>query len=134
MTSRRCTVLEQGACEQLKLNGYEVRVLPSGLNKGLPPAHLIASRLSGETRYIRIRKISHRSANADTMERFFMQDIIRYRSEVARHPMNSTIRYEVWLYTLQNGYNCFEILPDRIQEIPLIAGRMPERVFTGETP
>jgi hypothetical protein len=131
MTSRRCTVLEQGACEQLRLNGYEVRILPTGNDKRLPPAHLVASR-SGETRYIRIYKMSHRHAAIDTVEHYFTRDIVRYRSQMARYPQNATSRYEIWLYTLTHGYHCFWILPEQIQEIPRAPGRIAVRVAVGE--
>ncbi|MFA6225062.1 MAG: hypothetical protein WC620_02520 [Methanoregula sp.] len=131
MTSRRCTVLEQGAREQLRLNGYEVRILPTGHNQRQPLAHLVASKGADETRCIRIRKISHRSATIDQVEHYCRRDIMRYRSDMARHPMNSTIRHEIWLYTLSHGYHCFEILPDRIQEISPIAGKIAVRIAVG---
>lgn len=132
MTSRRCTVLEQGAREQLMMNGYEVRILPTGQNKRQSPAHLVAGRLLGETRCIRIQKISHRSATIETVEDCCMRDIARYRSEMVRHPMDSTILYEIRLYSLPHRYHCFTILPDRIREIPNIMGKIPDRVSTGE--
>jgi hypothetical protein len=117
MTSRRCTVLEQGACEQLRLHGYEVRILPAWDDKRLPPAHLVAGKKSGETRYIRIYKMSARLATMYRVGERFTRVILRYRSEMARHP-DSPIRYEIWLHTVHHGYCCFAILPDRILEIP----------------
>jgi hypothetical protein len=116
MTSRRCTVLEQGACEQLRLQGYELRIIPAGDGKRLPPAHLVASK-TAETRYIRIYKISPRLANIFRVEECLGRAIRRYRTGMARHP-DSLIRYEIWLYTVHHGYRCFAILPGRIQEIP----------------
>ena len=130
MTSRRCTVLEQGACEQLRLNGYEVRIIPTGNDLRLPPAHLVACRRDGETRYIRIYKISARLANIYRVEECFVRAIQRYRTEMARHPA-FPIRYEIWLYTVHNGYRCFAILPDRIQEIPP-TGKLPVRLLVEE--
>ena len=124
-------MLEQGACEHLRLNGYEVKIHPTGQNQRQPMAHLVASKKAGETRCIRIRKISHRSATTDTVEHCCMRDIVRYRYEMARHPMDSTIQYEVWLYTLPHGYYRFEVLPDRIREIANSTGKMPDRVSTG---
>jgi len=131
MTSRRCTVLEQGACERLRLDGYEVRILPVGQNQQRPLAHLIARKGSQETRYISIRKCSHRSVTIDAVEQCGRQDIMRYRSDRARHPVDATIRYEIWLYTLQHGYLCFEILPDRIQEIAHRAGKIAVHIAVG---
>jgi len=132
MTSRRCTVLEQGACELLRLNGYEVRIVPNGQgDKRLPPAYLVAEK-SCETRYIRIYKLSYRPATIDTVERYFTRAVLRYRHEMARHP-GSPIWYEIWLYTVHHGYRCFTILPDRIQEIPPL-GKLPVRLLVEETP
>ena len=132
MTSRRCTVLEQGACEQLRLHGYEVRIIPNGHgDKRLPPAYLVAGK-SGETRYIRIYKLSHRPATFDTVERYFTRAILRYRGNMARHPA-SQIRYEIWLYRVNNGYHCFNILPDRVQQIPPM-GNLPMRLLGEEAP
>jgi hypothetical protein len=133
MTSRRCTVLEQGACEQLRLNGYEVRIVPNGQgDKRLPPAYLVAGRKSGEMRYIRIYKLSHRPATIDTVEQYFTRAVLRYRTEMARRP-DSPIRYEIWLYRVNHGYHCFAILPDRIQEIPP-EGKLPVRLLVEEAP
>lgn len=111
MTSRRCKVLEQGACEQLRLHGYEVRIIPTGNNLRMPPAHLVAGK-SGETRYIRIYKCSARLANIYRVEECFGRAILRYRTEMARHPA-FPIRYEIWLHTVHLGYRCFAILPDQ---------------------
>jgi hypothetical protein len=130
MTSRRCTVLEQGACEQLRLNGYEVRILSHGKDQRFPPAHLVAGKKSGETRYIRIYKMSARLANIYRLEECFAQVILRNRTEMARHP-DSPIRYEIWLHTVHLGYRCFAILPDRIQEIPP-TGKLPVRLYLEE--
>ena len=133
MTSRRCTVLEQGACEQLRLHGYEVRTVPNGQgDKRLPPAYLVASRKSGEMRYIRIYKLSHRPATIDTVEQYFTQAVLRYRNEMARHP-DSPIRYEIWLYQVHQGYRCFEILPDRVQQIPPL-GNLSVRLLVEGAP
>ena len=131
MTSRRCMVLEQGACEQLRLHGYKVRIIPTGNDRRLPPAHLVACR-SGETRYIRIYKLSYRPATIDTVEQYFSRVILRYRTEMARHP-DAPIRYECWLYRLKHGYHCFEILPDRILEIPP-TGKLPVHILVEGTP
>ena len=109
-------MLEQGACEQLRLHGYEVRITPAGRDQRLPPAHLVASK-SVEIRYIRIYKMSARLATIYRVEECLARVILRYRTEMARH-LNSSIRYEIWLYTVHHGYRCFAILPDRIQEIP----------------
>ena len=117
MTSRRCTMLEQGACEQLRLHGYEVRITPTGRDQRLPPAHVVAVKHEGETRYIRIYKMSARLANIYRVEECLARVILRYRTEMARHP-EPLIRYEIWLYTVHYGYRCFAILPERIQEIP----------------
>jgi hypothetical protein len=132
MTSRRCTVLEQGACEQLRFHGYEVRIVPNGQgDKRLPPAYLVAGK-SGETRYIRIYKLSHRPATVDTVEQCFTRAVLRYRNEMARHP-GSPIRYEIWLYRVNHGYHCFAILPDRIQEIPPLR-KLPVHLLVEEVP
>lgn len=131
MTSRRCIVLEQGACEQLRLDGYGISIIPIGKDKRLPPAHLVAGK-SKEKRYIRIYKMSARLANIYRLEECFAQVILRYRSEMARHP-DLPIRYEIWLYTLHYGYRCFAILPDRIKVIPP-TGKLPVRLFVEEAP
>ena len=43
MTSRRGTLVEEGARELLQMHGYTVRVIPPGFNKKFPPAHLVAT-------------------------------------------------------------------------------------------
>ena len=49
MTSRRGTLVEDGARELLRLHGYAVDVIPPGFNKKYPPAHLVATLPTGET-------------------------------------------------------------------------------------
>ena len=61
-------VVEEGARELLELHHYTVRIVPVGFNKHSPPAHLVASREPDETRYIRIRKISHQSPPSKTIQ------------------------------------------------------------------
>ncbi|MDO9550250.1 MAG: hypothetical protein Q7J03_04695 [Methanoregula sp.] len=129
MTSRRCTVLEQGASEQLRLQGYEIRIIPTGDGKRLPPAHLVASK-TAETRYIRIYKTSARLANIYRVEECISRAIRRYRTGMAQHP-DSLIRYEIWLYTVHHGYRCFAILPDRVQKIPPL-GKLPVHLLVEE--
>ena len=132
MTCRRCTVLEQGACEQLRLHGYEVRIHSPVKDQRCPPAHLAATKKSGETRSIRIYKISARLANIYRLEECFGPVILRYLTEMARHP-DPLIRYEIWLYLVHPGYRCFVILPDRVRQIPQMRN-LPVHILVEEAP
>jgi hypothetical protein len=118
MTSRRGTLVEEGARELLQLHGYSVRVLPPGFNKRLPPVHLIATGSSGETRFIRIQKLSHRSPTAESIERYCPNDFMQLRKYISTHPSAVGLRCEIWIYSLTHGFKCFEILADDIREIP----------------
>jgi hypothetical protein len=128
MTSRRCSVLEQGIREQLQRGGYTVRVVPPVFSKKLPPAHLIAMRGDGETRYIRVRKISRKEPTVENVERFFGRDILRYRTCMARKPAGSGLHYEIWISTLHHGITCFEVSKDSVREIPRIPPATPAAV------
>ena len=86
MTSRRGTLVEEGARELLQGHGYKVHVVPPGFNKRYPPAHLVATRPSGETRFIRIRKISHRPSTADTVAIDYANDITGFRKYLSHNP------------------------------------------------
>jgi hypothetical protein len=118
MTSRRGTLVEEGARELLQIHGYTVRILPPGFNKRLPPAHLIATRPSGETRFIRIRKVSRLPSTADFIKRHCTADLVQFRKHIAGHPGAAGLRYEIWIYSLTYGFRCFEVLMDSIREIP----------------
>jgi len=118
MTSRRGTLIEDGARELLQVHGYTVRVIPSGFNKRLPPAHLVASRGTDETRYIKIRKISHLSLTVDIVQGKYHLDIVQFRKHLARHAGEPGLRCEIWIYTLYYGFRCFEIQKDIVREIP----------------
>ena len=118
MTSRRGTLVENGARELLQVHGYTVRVIPPGFNKRFPPAHLVATRSSGETRFIRIRKLAHRPSTVPTVERKCGIDIIQLRKHISRHSGESGFHYEIWIYSLSYGFRCFEVLGDSIREIP----------------
>jgi hypothetical protein len=131
MTSRRCIVLEQGIREQLQRGGYTVQVVPPVFLKKLPPAHLIATRGPGETRYIRVRKISRKEPTVANVERFFGRDIVRYRTCMARKPAGSGLHYEIWINTLRHGLTCFEVSKDSVREIPRIPPVTPAAVPDG---
>lgn len=118
MTSRRGTLVEEGARELLLFHRYTVEVIPAWFNKRFPPAHLVASRPPGETRYIRIRKISHLAPSVMTVEQKCGKDLVSLRKYLSSHPGETGTRCEIWIYTIGCGFRCFEVLADGIQEIP----------------
>ena len=79
MTSRRCIVLEEGVRELLELHHYTVRIIPVGYPQHSPPVHIVASRGSKETRYIRIKKVSRRPRTIQSIETTCRNDIMLYR-------------------------------------------------------
>ena len=117
MTSRRGTLIEDGARELLQLHGYSVRVLPPGFHRRLPPVHLIATHPSGETRFIRIRKINRRMPTAESLDRYCPNDLVQLRKYIAGHQEPAALRCEIWAYSLSHGFRCFEITRDAIHEI-----------------
>ena len=122
MTSRRCTLIEQGAMELLQINGFTVRVIPPvGFDRRLPPAHLVASRGLNETRYIRIRKISHTPVAVDTIATKYAGDIAMFRKHLLRHPGATGLHCEIWVYSLSYGFRCFEIQQESVREIPKLS-------------
>jgi hypothetical protein len=118
LTSRRCIVLEEGVRELLELNNYTIQMVPVGYNKHSPPAHLLASRGPDETRYIRIKKVSRRSRTVQNIEAMCNNEIVQYRKMLARSPKSKGVHCEIWIYTLNDGYRCFEVLPENVREIP----------------
>ena len=117
MTSRRGTLVEEGARELLQANGYTVRITPIGFHKRYPPAHLVASREPDETRYIRIRKIAHRSPCIETIQSDCRKDLVQFRKHLSHHPHEAGLHCEIWIYSLSYGFRCFEVLPDSVMEI-----------------
>ena len=118
MTSRRGTLIEEGARELLQLNGYTVRVIPPGFHKSLPPAHLTATCPGGVTRFIRIRKISRLPSTVETVRMKCTYDLVRLRKYLSGHAGAAGISCEIWLYSLTCGFRCFLVLADSIREIP----------------
>lgn len=125
MTSRRGTLIEDGAREFLQLHGYSVRVLPPGFHRRLPPVHLIATHLSGETRYIRIRKICRRMPTAESLDLYCPNDLAQLRRYAIGHQEPAPFRCEIWAYSLTHGFRCFEIGKDTIREIPKLPLSVP---------
>ena len=121
MTSRRGTLVENGAREQLLVHGYSVRVIPIGFNKRQPPAHLVASRGTDEKRYIRIKKISHLSPCIETIQSKCRTDLIQLRKHLSHHLQETGLHCEIWIYSLCYGFRCFEVLIDSIREIPKLS-------------
>ncbi|WP_321504644.1 hypothetical protein [uncultured Methanoregula sp.] len=125
MTSRRGTLVEEGARELLQVHGYRVRVIPPGFDKKLPPAHLVAERDSGEKRFIRIRKFSHLPSTVDMVMQKCGLDLAQFRKHIARHIGEAGYHYEIWIYSLTHGFRCFEVLRDGIREIPKLSLHRP---------
>jgi hypothetical protein len=118
MTSRRGRLIEDGARELLQFHGYKVRVLPVGFNKRLPPAHLVATRPSGETRFIRITKLFHQSSSVQTVEQRCYVGLAQLRKHQALHSGETGLHYEIWCYSLSYGFRRFEVQKDCVREIP----------------
>jgi len=121
MTSRRGTLIEQGAKELLQAHGFTVRVIPVGFDKRLPPAHLVASHGPDETRYIKIRKIAHVPVAVDIIATKYTGDIVQFRKHLARHAGETGLHYEIWVYSLSYGFRCFEVQKDCVREIPKLS-------------
>jgi hypothetical protein len=121
MTSRRGTLVEDGARELLQLHGYAVDVIPPGFNKKYPPAHLVATLPTGETRFIRIRKLSHLPSTIETVMRKCGMDLAQFRKHHTCHACEAGFHYEIWIYSLTHGFRCFEVLRDSIREIPKLS-------------
>jgi hypothetical protein len=45
-------------------------------------------------------------------------DIEQFRKYLSRHEGETGSRCEIWIYTLQYGFRCFEVQMDSIREIP----------------
>jgi len=121
MTSRRGTLVEEGARALLRLHGYAVDIVPPGFNKKYPPAHLVASRPSGETRFIRIRKFSKLPSTVDMVMQKCGLDLVQFRKHIARHSSETGFHYEIWIYSVSYGFRCFGVLRDSIREIPKLS-------------
>jgi hypothetical protein len=134
MTSRRGTLVEDGARELLQIHGYRVRVIPPGSNKRFPPAHLVATHPSGETRFIRIRKLSHQPSTTETVERKCSNDLVQFRKHIAGHPHETRSQYEIWIYSVTYGFRCFRIRMNSIREIPKLSFRPVAIHKTGGAP
>ncbi len=118
MTSRRCIVLEEGVRELLELHHYTVRIVPVGYPQHSPPVHIVASRGSGETRYIRIKKVSRRPRTIQSIETTCRNDIMLYRKILSGSTRGTGLHCELWIYSLYDGYHCFEVLTGSVREIP----------------
>jgi hypothetical protein len=118
MTSRRCIVLEEGVRELLELHHYTVRIVPVGYHKDIPPVHLVASRGQSETRYIRIKKVSRKLRTIQTLETRCRNEIVLYRKILSGSTRCDGLHCEIWIYSLYDGYHCFEVLTGSVREIP----------------
>ena len=131
MTSRRGTVIEEGAAELLRMHGYTVRIVPGGFDRRSPPAHLVATN-AAETRFIRVRKISRLPICPATIEYHCMQDVVQFRKYLAGHPKKTGLCCEIWTYTISHGFRPFAVSRDTVSEIPKVAvRRLPPLPATG---
>jgi len=118
VTSRRCILLEEGVRELLESDHYTVRIMPVGYTQRSPPVHLVASRGPGVTRYIRIKKVIHRSRIALNIETRCRVEIRQYRRILSGPEGIPGLHCEIWIYSLRDGFHCYEVLPGSVREIP----------------
>ena len=118
MTSRRCILLEEGVRELLELEHYTVRIIPVGYSQRSPPVHIVASRGPGETRYIRIKKVIHRSRTAQNIETRCRREIRQYRRILSEQEGIPGLHCEIWIYSPYDGFHCYEVLFGSVREIP----------------
>ncbi|MCK9593961.1 MAG: hypothetical protein M0Q91_18325 [Methanoregula sp.] len=132
MTSRRCILLEEGVRELLELDHYTVRILPAIYNRHSLPVHLVASRGTGETRYIRIRKSYRRRRTIQNVETMCRTDIVIYRRILSWPGTGAGLHCEIWIYSPYDGYHCFEVLPGSVREIPQLVPEHAEAHYDKE--
>jgi hypothetical protein len=118
VTSRRCILLEEGVRELLESDHYTVRIMPVGNTQRSPPVHLVASRGPGETRYIRIKKVIHRSRMTLNIETRCRVEIRQYRRILCGPEGIPGLHCEIWIYSLRDGFHCYEVLTSSVREIP----------------
>lgn len=131
MTSRCCSLVEDGGHELLQFHGYKVWVLPVGFNKRFPPVHIVATRPSGETRFIRIMKLSHQPSTVQTVERKCCGGLRQFRKHLALHAGETGFHYEIWFYSLSYGFRCFEVDRDRVWASPKLSLRKEVSLHDG---
>ena len=118
MVARSCSILEYEAHELLKGMGYKVHILQKTHNKHSLPLCVVAFREPGETRYIRIRKVTRRPAIVKDVEASCCREVALYRKLLARSPPDPGLHCEVWIFAAHTGFHCYEVLQDSIMEIP----------------
>ena len=121
MTSRRCILFEKGVRELLESDHYTVRIIPVGYTQHSPPVHLVASRGPGETRYIRIKKVIHRSRIALNIETRCRGEIRQYRRILSGPEGIPGLHCEIWIYSPYDGFHCYEVHIGSVREISKLA-------------
>jgi hypothetical protein len=134
VTSRRCILLEEGIRELLESDHYTVRILPVGYTRRSPPVHIVATRGPGETRYIRIKKVIHRSRIAQNIETRCRIEIRQYRRILSGPEEIPGLHCELWFYSPYDGFHCYEVLPGSVREIPRLVPETGELLQDKEAP
>jgi hypothetical protein len=118
MTARFCYILEYEAQELLRAQGYKVHILQKNNRKHALPLCVVAFREPGETRYVRLRKVSRKIPVLADVEACCAKEIALYRKVLARSPADPGLHCEIWIYAIKTGFHCYEVLQDSIREIP----------------
>ena len=117
MAARFCYILEYEAQELLRAQGYKVHILQKNNSKHALPLCVVAFREPGETRYVRIRKVSRKIPVLADVEACCSKEIALYRKVLARLPADPGLHCEIWIYAIKTGFHCYEVLQDNIKEI-----------------
>ena len=118
MVARSCYILEFEAHELLRGLGYNVRILQTTHNKHGTTLCIVAFRKTGETRYVRIKKVTRRPAIITDVEARCCREVALYRRLLACIQPDPGLHCEIWIFDVQTGFHCYEVLRDSIREIP----------------
>jgi hypothetical protein len=118
MVTWSCSILEYEAHELLKGLGYKVHILQRMNNKHSMPLCVVAFRPPGETRFVRIRKVTRRPVIMKDVEDGCYREIVLFRKMLARSQPDPGLHCEIWIFSPRTGFHCYEVLRDSITVIP----------------
>jgi len=118
MVVRSYNILESEAKQLLRGVGYKCRILQKKNDRQGMPFGLVAFRTSGETRYIRIRKVTRRPATMKDVAARCDREIALYQRWLSRLQPDPVLHCEIWIFAVRTGFHCYEVLQDSIREIP----------------
>jgi hypothetical protein len=118
MMIRRLNPLERIAKKLLEARGYSVMPVRNCFISRYLPVNLMGLQGKGELLYLKLKLSTCIVPDIRTLEIFGAEEIHFFRTMFRIRYPAIQLHFEIWIIGTNGDFCCFEILPEKILEVP----------------